>query len=160
MARRSAPDDEPLLDLGADIEARDADGLTPLLGASLERDGSVVVRQLLARGADVNARTAQGDSARDRAAEQIAALEQQEAMAQQDGVATAEAIAASAQRRLSPRSMRAMVAHRPCPLRHSREQRCTAQIRRKRRPCGMHIGRASGRLGTLRSGYAAGLDRF
>src|SRR5262249_6424046 len=62
-----------LLDKGADIEARDADGMTPLL---LAAGGAVhapaLVRLLLRRGADLGARTPDGRNARDIAAAKVA----------------------------------------------------------------------------------------
>jgi ankyrin repeat protein len=53
-----------LLKVGADVEARDAGGMRPLLCA-VERGHAAVVRQLLDRGADVRAaqRSEEGNAA-------------------------------------------------------------------------------------------------
>ena len=65
MARWGDPDAvRLLLDRGADINARDADGRTALMLASYSDAYSPdVVRLLIERGADVNARTPSGDTA-------------------------------------------------------------------------------------------------
>ncbi|XP_074526511.1 ankyrin repeat and SOCS box protein 6 [Halichoeres trimaculatus] len=57
-----------LLDLGADVNARDKHGKTPLLHALASSDGVTVhntgnIQLLLERGADVNAATAEGETA-------------------------------------------------------------------------------------------------
>jgi hypothetical protein len=65
-----------LLDLGADVEARDADGMTPLLlAAGVEQSAHALARLLLERGADVNARTPDGRTARDIAAARVVELD-------------------------------------------------------------------------------------
>ena len=52
-----------LLDLGADIDARDSDGMTPLLHAAAEARDAKTIRHLLQAGADINLRDAKGMSA-------------------------------------------------------------------------------------------------
>ena len=53
---------ETLLDQGADVKAKDNEGVTALMTAALEGH-SAVVNTLLQRGADVNAKTKEGNTA-------------------------------------------------------------------------------------------------
>lgn len=51
-----------LIEAGADVNARDADGLTPLMAAVVQ-DHAAIVELLLKRGAEVNARDGRGRTA-------------------------------------------------------------------------------------------------
>jgi ankyrin repeat protein len=53
---------EELLSKGANVNAKDVDGFTPLMEASVE-GSTEVVKLLLAKGADVNAKNEDGDTA-------------------------------------------------------------------------------------------------